>query len=191
MILRTTNGGTTWTSQISGATNPLRGVSFTDANTGTAVGDNGTIRHTTNGGTTWTGQTSGTTNGLSSVFFINVSTGTAVGAAGIILRTTTGGTTWVREDLDGQIPRTFMLEQNHPNPFNPATTISFRLLSRSFVSLTIFDFVGREVATLFSQELSAGKYSQQWSAAGLPSGVYFYRLQAGVSLETRKLMVLR
>ena len=53
-ILRTTNGGTTWTSQSSGTTNYLNGVSFTDANTGTVVGDNGTILRTTNGGTNWT-----------------------------------------------------------------------------------------------------------------------------------------
>ena len=61
-ILRTTNGGTTWTSQTSGTTNSLWGVSFTDANNGTAVGAYGTILRTTNGGTNWTSQTSGTTN---------------------------------------------------------------------------------------------------------------------------------
>ena len=63
-ILRTTNGGTNWTSQSSGTTNHLYGVSFTDANTGTAVGGGGTILRTTNGGTNWTSQSSGTTNHL-------------------------------------------------------------------------------------------------------------------------------
>ncbi len=78
-ILRTTNGGTTWTSQTSGTTNHLYGVSFTDANTGTAVGVDGTILRTTNGGTTWTLQTSGTTNHLYGVSFTDANTGTAVG----------------------------------------------------------------------------------------------------------------
>ena len=78
-ILRTTNGGTTWTSQTSGTTNYLYGVSFTDANTGTAVGDYGTILRTTNGGTTWTSQTSGTTDDLYGVSFTDANTGTAVG----------------------------------------------------------------------------------------------------------------
>lgn len=122
---------------------------------------------------------------------MSASTGTVVGAAGTILHTTTGGTTWVREDLNGQIPQTFVLEQDYPNPFNPATTISFSLVSGSFVSLTVFDVAGREVATPISQELSAGKYSQQWDAAGLPSGVYFYRLKAGALLETKKLTLVR
>ena len=81
-ILRTTNGGTTWTSQTSGTTNELWGVSFTDANTGTAVGSEGTILRTTNGGTTWTSQTSGTTNQLFGVSFADANTGTAVGDGG-------------------------------------------------------------------------------------------------------------
>lgn len=85
----------------------------------------------------------------------------------------------------------FSLCHNYPNPFNPATTISFTLPSRSFVSLKVFDGLGREVATIVSGEMSAGSYSKQWDASGLPSGVYFYRLQAGSFTETKKLILLR
>jgi len=85
----------------------------------------------------------------------------------------------------------FSLCQNYPNPFNPATTISFTLPSRSFVSLKVSDGLGREVATIVSGEMSAGSYSKQWDASGLPSGVYFYRLQAGSFTETKKLILLR
>jgi hypothetical protein len=88
-------------------------------------------------------------------------------------------------------PKKFMLSQNYPNPFNPATTISFSLAKSSFVSLKIFDLLGREVATIVSEEMSAGSYSRQWNAANMTSGIYFYRLQAGSFTETKKLILLR
>ena len=75
--------------------NTLLGVSFTNADTGTAVGDYGTVLRTTDGGATWLSQTSGTTGWLNSVSFTDVNNGTAVGEAGTIIHTTDGGTTWV------------------------------------------------------------------------------------------------
>ncbi|MBI4427939.1 MAG: T9SS type A sorting domain-containing protein [Ignavibacteriales bacterium] len=89
------------------------------------------------------------------------------------------------------IPFEYDLSQNYPNPFNPSTEIQFSLPYRSYVTLTIFDLLGREVATLVSEELSAGSYSTRWDAAGMPSGVYLYRLQAGEFVETKKLLLLR
>jgi hypothetical protein len=89
------------------------------------------------------------------------------------------------------IVKDYSLSQNYPNPFNPSTTISFRLPSKSFVSLKVFDIMGREVATIASEELSAGAYTRQWNAAKLSSGIYFYRLQAGNYLETKKLILLK
>jgi endoglucanase len=88
-------------------------------------------------------------------------------------------------------PATFSLIQNYPNPFNPSTTISFSLPSKSIVSLKVFDLAGKEVASIVSQELSAGKYSRQWNAANMSSGIYFYQLQAGTYTETKKLVLLR
>ena len=90
------------------------------------------------------------------------------------------------------IEKTFTLSQNYPNPFNPTTTISFNLPSRSLVSLTIFDILGRKVATIINGEiLSAGNYSKQWNASDISSGVYFYQLKAGAFTETKKLILLR
>jgi hypothetical protein len=96
-------------------------------------------------------------------------------------------------------PTSYTLYQNYPNPFNPSTIISFNLPSKSFVSLKVFDVLGREVSSLISEEMIAGKHSRQWNAAGLASGVYFYRLQireqnggqAGSYVETKKLILLR
>lgn len=95
------------------------------------------------------------------------------------------------EEQIEMVPRQLALHQNYPNPFNPATTISFNLPSESFVSLKVFDALGREVSILVSKELPAGTYAREWNAAAFPSGVYFYRLQAGSFSETKKLFLLK
>jgi hypothetical protein len=97
------------------------------------------------------------------------------------------------------LPRHFALEQNYPNPFNPSTHITFDLPSRSMVSLKIFDALGREVSRLVEDELAAGTHTRQWNAAGMPSGIYFVRLQTGEAssgstngfVETKKMVVLK
>ena len=111
--------------------------------------------------------------------------------------TSTGGTVTAIcnpvgiQPILNEIPDSYELDQNFPNPFNPATTISFSLPSKSFVSLKVFDALGREVSVLVSEELSAGTYTQHWDAAGFASGVYFYCLSAGSFVETKKLVLLR
>jgi hypothetical protein len=88
-------------------------------------------------------------------------------------------------------PSSFALSQNYPNPFNPSTMITFALPIKSFVTLKIFDILGREITTLISKELSAGNHEWEWNATGFVSGVYFYRLQAGSFTATKKVVLLR
>ena len=88
-------------------------------------------------------------------------------------------------------PTEFRLDQNYPNPFNPSTTITFFVGLYSHASLRVYDLLGRELATIFSGILPAGSYTKQWNAEGLPSGVYFCRLQAGSYSETKKLILLK
>ncbi|MFA5835262.1 MAG: T9SS type A sorting domain-containing protein [Bacteroidota bacterium] len=85
----------------------------------------------------------------------------------------------------------FVLNQNYPNPFNPITTISVTLSFRSFISLKVFDFLGRENIILANGEFSSGNHSFQWNAQNMSSGVYFYRLQSGLFVETKKLVLLK
>jgi len=99
--------------------------------------------------------------------------------------------TGIVSDGGVHIPDHFVLSQNYPNPFNPSTTILFNLPSKSFVSLKIFDLIGREVATIVAEEMQAGNYTRQWNAKNIPSGVYFYRLQTRSYTETKKLVLLR
>ena len=83
------------------------------------------------------------------------------------------------------------LYQNYPNPFNPNTTISFDLPKTSEVSLKVFDILGEELGTLVNDKLSAGSYSYDWDASNLASGVYWYRLQAGHYVKTRKMVLMK
>ena len=89
-------------------------------------------------------------------------------------------------------PQSFALSQNYPNPFNPSTTIDFNIPHDSFVSLKIFDTAGGEVTTLISKKLQAGNHHCLWNAAGLPNGIYFYRLQVENQIvATKKLTLLK
>lgn len=99
--------------------------------------------------------------------------------------------TGVGEENSNSLPTESSLSQNYPNPFNPLTTIGFTLREKSHVVLKVYDLLGREVATLVDEWLSTGNYTRVWNAASMPSGVYFYRMQAGSLIETKKLVLLR
>jgi hypothetical protein len=88
-------------------------------------------------------------------------------------------------------PSVFGLRQNYPNPFNPSTRIPFSIRSEGFVTLKIFDLLGREVRTLVHENLHAGNYERVFDASGLSGGVYVYRLESGGAVESRKLLLLK
>ena len=86
---------------------------------------------------------------------------------------------------------TFSLSQNYPNPFNPLTSIHYAIGKRQFVTLKVYDILGNEIATLVNDEKSAGNYEVNFNASNIPSGVYFYRLQAGSFIQTNKMILLK
>jgi hypothetical protein len=88
-------------------------------------------------------------------------------------------------------PQIFSLSQNYPNPFNPSTMINWQVPVESHVSLKVFDILGNEVATLVDEVKQAGEYEVEFNAASVPSGVYFYRLQAGDFVDTKRMMLLK
>ncbi|MCS7013210.1 MAG: T9SS type A sorting domain-containing protein [Chloroherpetonaceae bacterium] len=94
-------------------------------------------------------------------------------------------------DRNAARPMKFELFQNYPNPFNPTTMIGYSLPVASEVSLKVYDMLGREVATLVSGRQAAGEYQVSFTATGLSSGIYFYRLQAGNFVETKKMMLVK
>ncbi len=89
------------------------------------------------------------------------------------------------------LPKQFALGQNYPNPFNPTTNIEFRIADFGFVSLKVYDILGREVKTLVNQVEQRGSYSVTLNARDLPSGVYFYKLTAGDFSAIKKLVILK
>lgn len=92
---------------------------------------------------------------------------------------------------ESQLPVTYDLAQNFPNPFNPSTRLNYQLPASGKVTLKIFDVLGREVATLVDEMKEAGRYSVNFNASALASGAYFYRLQAGSFVSIKKMMLLK
>lgn len=90
-----------------------------------------------------------------------------------------------------EVPARIALEQNYPNPFNPATNIRFDVAEAGYVSLTVYDMLGRQVAQLVNENLSAGTHTVSFDAASLSSGVYLYRLQAGGQTLTRSMTLMK
>jgi hypothetical protein len=88
-------------------------------------------------------------------------------------------------------PDSYNLAQNYPNPFNPATIIQYSIPKRSNVSLKVYDILGNEVANLVNEEKNRGIYQVTFNATGLASGIYFYMLQAGSFVETKKMILMK
>jgi hypothetical protein len=112
---------------------------------------------------------------------------------------TNGSGVWRRQlsELNGisqvsaQVPVHYSLQQNYPNPFNPNTKIRFALPKSAFAKLVVYDILGKEAATIVSQQLTAGTYEADWSAVSFPSGVYYYRITAGDYSETKKMVLVK
>jgi hypothetical protein len=94
--------------------------------------------------------------------------------------------------IQSQLPSSFALYQNYPNPFNPTTSIRYEINSTQLVTLTVYNVLGKEVATLVNREQHPGIYSVTFDASGLSSGVYFYVLKAGSEFtQTRKMILIK
>jgi hypothetical protein len=106
-----------------------------------------------------------------------------------IMGLTTSGTVGV--ETTPEVPLAERLHQNFPNPFNPATVIAFELAREAYVTLRVYDVLGREVATLWDGIALAGYRQVTFDARGLPSGTYFARMTAGDRVETKRMQLVR
>ena len=95
------------------------------------------------------------------------------------------------QDYLSMVPKEYTLQQNFPNPFNPTTTIRYKIPARGFVTLKVYDVLGNEIATLVDEEKQAGSYGVEFNASTLSSSVYLYQLQAGDFVQTKKMLLLK
>ncbi|MFW9952195.1 MAG: T9SS type A sorting domain-containing protein [Candidatus Thorarchaeota archaeon] len=89
------------------------------------------------------------------------------------------------------LPSSYLLSQNYPNPFNPSTIINYQIPEINFVTLKVFNALGNEITTLVNEEKPVGEYEVNFNGSELPSGVYFYRIQAGDFIETKKMILIK
>jgi hypothetical protein len=99
-------------------------------------------------------------------------------------------TTSVFQQHNFSIPNNLNLYQNYPNPFNPSTTINYQLPFNSLVKLKVYDLLGREIETIVEETQESGEHSVRFSGQQFPSGIYFYRLVAGIQTITKKMVII-
>ncbi len=190
-VFLSTNNGSIWTQVNGGLTDTLISSIVTYGTNVFAGTDSSGVFLSTSNGASWYSVNSG----LTSTDVVCLAIGDTNLYAGTI-----GGGVWRRplsqmvtgiEGHSDNVVQTFRLNQNYPNPFNPSTIISYLLAKKSHVTLTIYDVLGRRVATLVNQNENAGSYDVRFDGSALTSGVYFYRLQAAAYSQTRKLLLLK
>ena len=191
-IVKTTNGGDSWylvNNTIGGA---VWGLAFPTPNIGYACTDSGKVMRTVNGGENWIVQNTPLTgtDHFYEISFPTVNTGYVCSWSGKILKTTDGGATYV-SNINSNVPDEYKLYQNYPNPFNPSTNIKFQLHESGFVTLKVYDAMGKEIRTLLNEKMDAGEYETTFNAEGISSGIYFYKIQSGDFSETRKMLLVK
>ncbi|MBS1492618.1 MAG: choice-of-anchor J domain-containing protein [Bacteroidetes bacterium] len=186
----TTNGGTSWSAMTSIGTGNISGI--TPSNTKVFMTRQATtVNVTTNNGAAWTVAYTSPAGG--NYYHITTArTGSpylyAVKSLGGISKYggTASGVTNPNTVVDN-----YSLSQNYPNPFNPTTSISFAIPQNGFVTLKVYNMLGKEVATLVNGNLNAGQHNYNFNASNLASGVYFYKLEAGNFSEVKKMSLIK
>jgi photosystem II stability/assembly factor-like uncharacterized protein len=190
-IFRSTNNGQSWSPVNNGLTaETVSAIAINSEDEIFAATDNNGVFISTNNGDNWTQLNSGLETLRTYSLAINSSGYIFVGTLGNGVSRSVNST--VTEISKGENTLTkYSLEQNYPNPFNPITSLQYAIGSRKFVTLKVYDILGREVATLVNEEKAAGEYEVEFNAANLPSGIYFYQLKAGSFVEARKMVLVK
>ena len=199
IVAKTSDGGLNWSDiiVISQGNYDWQEVYFVDDNIGWLVDLFGAVVKTTDGGVTWNEQIPRfiIPSYYYSVYFIDSLKGWVVGSGedpnlyGRIIRTTNGGVTSVEDE--NVVVRNFALFQNYPNPFNPSTKISYSIKEEGFVTLKVYDVLGKEVASLVNENKPEGNYESEFNASTLPSGVYIYTLQVNGFTSSKKMLLMK
>ena len=191
LLLKTTNAGLSWEPKIDITQQGefyFNNLFFLNNNTGWILSSNSEIIKTTNSGENWFFEQSPINESFNCIHFLNADVGWIGGDQGTVLTTNPLSGIQVTSN---KIPQKYHLKQNYPNPFNPVTKIKYDLIKSGSTVLKIYDLLGREIATLVNEKLSAGNYEVEWDASGFPSGVYFYRIETKEYSEVKKMVLLK
>jgi photosystem II stability/assembly factor-like uncharacterized protein len=187
-VYRSLDSGATW-QQVVIASADVRSVAVALNGDIFAALNPGGVYRSTNNGTVWDSVNSGLTNRYGTLLAVNPA-GYLFAVVGARLFRSTQLITAV-ELPSVHLPTSASLEQNFPNPFNPTTEFGFRIGEFGLVTLKVYSMLGQEVVTLVNELKQPGTYTAAWDASDFPSGVYFYRLQGGSYVETKKAILLR
>ena len=189
-VFRTTDNGSNWTQVNAGLTDTSIGtISVIGINI--FVGTPSGVFLSSNNGDTWLNVSSGLPNySVLSLAFDATYIYAGLYYGGVWRRPLSEMITGV-EDQSNAIPSQFVIEQNYPNPFNPSTKIRYSVPQSSNVMIKVFDILGNEIETLVNEEKPVGTYEITWYAESLPSGIYFYTINAESFVETKKLVLLK
>jgi len=191
MLAFTTDAGLNFTERYPNLGN-IQSLFFFNENTGYVISEQGAVSYTNNNGLNWNhlGMIS---SGLKDICFLTSTRGFIVGNTGTIFSTINGGFSTEISNPLNLIIQDFSLSQNYPNPFNPSTKMNYEIKNSGYVSLIVFDLLGKEVATLVNEKQNAGSYAVDFNSSefSLPSGIYFYTLNAGEFTETKKMILIK
>jgi photosystem II stability/assembly factor-like uncharacterized protein len=187
-IAKTDDSGNNWSMVLNSVSSQLNSIGTFGNKFAWAVGQD-KIYYTSNSGGTWTSQSFTPYSYLQQVNCVD-SVNVWVLGDRKLYRTSSGGVTDVNNEVT-LIPERLSLSQNFPNPFNPVTTITYEIPERGFVSLKVYDLLGREVATLVNEEKPAGKYDVEFDGKNFSSGLYFYKLKAYEFVWTKKMILIK
>ena len=195
-LLKTTNRGINWVAYSipSDFNLKISDIGFGSEENGmlTASGMNTSrVYYTSNGGNNWATSQCITEDGLYIVRAVDSLKYVLAGSYGKIIYTLNLGITGIKKQNNTKLHSNYFLNQNYPNPFNPVTNIRFDLPKNDFVTLKVFDILGREVTTLVNEKLSAGSYETKWDGSNYPSGVYFYKLVTGGYSYVKKMVFIK
>ena len=192
LVQRTSDGGATWSTISTIPLANLDGLLMLNSNTGWIIGRNpgGHIYRTDNGGHNWTDEWSATLPGQYLSKIVLNPSGTCILGCGIN-NTIVRRTLLVNVKEEKTLCESFFLSQNFPNPFNPSTTIRYALPRKSFVTITVYNTLGQQVAQLVNAKQPAGYHDVVFRGDGLASGVYFYKLITDEYVNVKKMLNIK
>ena len=199
-IIKTNNGGDIWEKRKIDAKWVLSDVSIIDSNNVIVVGyglqelygnvSAGVLFRSTDGGDSWHHEETGTLTNYYGSFVLDSNNIFLCGLSEFISKSYKSTTALEHNENDKQVI-SYKLFQNYPNPFNPNTVIKFQLPQKSFVTVKIYDVLGRDVLTLIEDEKPAGNFEINFNAGHLASGVYLYRIITDKFISTKKMLLIK